>query len=49
MIEEVSASLEKQDEASFTEALDLIYSDTSSELDPVLAELQARSLLREIW
>ena len=45
----ISEFLQKQDDSSITEALNEVYSDTSSELDPVLAELQARSLPREEW
>ena len=41
--------LERQREQSITDQINKVLETESSELDPVLAEMQARSILPEKW
>ncbi|MFZ4735174.1 MAG: hypothetical protein ACOYM9_04475 [Bradymonadia bacterium] len=45
----VERLLSEYDDHGVTEALNRVYAETSSEVDPALAALQAASLLDEEW
>jgi metal-responsive CopG/Arc/MetJ family transcriptional regulator len=45
----VTEYLEKHEQRGITETLNEIYGKTRSEMDPVLAKLQQRSIFKEDW
>jgi metal-responsive CopG/Arc/MetJ family transcriptional regulator len=45
----VEAYLKRQSDKRITEALNAVYATEDSSLDPVIAQLQSRSIGREDW
>ena len=45
----LSRYLKQRDDDAITEQLNRVYSTHSNSLDPVMAEIQARSLPKDVW